>query len=62
MSKAGGEFRGYVGVPADAFSFRRIVYILGHANVTSGGAKYSQRVYPGSVKLQNVGSKPVDAR
>ena len=40
--KARGEFRGYVGVPADAFSFRRIVYILGHANVTRCPPKYSQ--------------------
>ena len=40
--KARGEFRGYVGVPADAFSFRRIVYILRHVNMTRNPHKYEQ--------------------
>ena len=40
--KARGEFRGYAGIPADAFSFRRIVYILRHVNTTRNPHKYEQ--------------------
>tara|TARA_B100000575_G_C22522910_1_gene338434 strand:- start:49 stop:444 length:396 start_codon:yes stop_codon:yes gene_type:complete len=44
MFKARGEFRGYpgAGIPADAFSFRRIVYILRHVNTTRNPHKYEQ--------------------